>query len=208
MAWNSYSPDYDLERRALVYRCALEAPRPLPARSRHGSQSQPSLRITAHPAQLTVEVEHHYTSGHAWMIDDDRDLLLATADPADPALADLLPPSALQALQALLADADRWRPAVLAEQFTRYLGTSPDPVYTPEDGDTWELGRSRTLDGRLPYLTLRLTPTGREIVLDHSFSGPLRQRRLEPVHVPATDADIVACFGADVLAAAQRLAGG
>lgn len=205
MAHTGLTPDYDLARRALVYRRFLPAdPDRFPPRRRHGSRNDPTLAITLHRPRVTVEVEHHYSSGHAWLVDPDRQPVLAGVEPAEPALGVLLGAREVAGIRALLEDPERWAAPVLAGLFEPRRGAEPDRA-SPDEADCWELGRSQRGDGKLPYLTLRLTCRGREIVLDHSFSGYPRLRRLEPVHVPAGDTDIVRCFGEPVLAAARWL---
>ncbi len=85
--FHEFRADYDLGLRALCHRRVLPAPPGTPSRIRHGVRSDPLLRLTVLPDRVLLDIEHHYTSGHAWIIDDDRDPL--TGDPealCDPAI--------------------------------------------------------------------------------------------------------------------------
>lgn len=204
MGFDHDTLDYELSSRAFVYRRAQAAdPRLVPPRQRYGLQSAPFLGIVTHRAWIRVEEEHHYTSGHAWIIDDDRPVLLQ-AEGVTPALRALVGEATGAALARLCADAGRWGPAVWRSLLVPMRGAAPDRV-PPEEADVWELGRSITGDGRLPSLTLRLHPTHAEVVRDHGFSGPVRERHLEVLHPTADDATITALFGEEVLAVVQEV---
>jgi hypothetical protein len=147
---------------------------------------------------VLLDIEHHYTSGHAWIIDDDRDPL--TGDPE--ALCD---PAIIARIATI--QAERFAPADLLALFEPRAGAGADRVPTAE-ADFIELGRSVTGDGRLPMLTLRLGRSHDEVVLDHSFVWPGPDRELvllarhEPPATPAALADIAGRFGQDMARAA------
>ena len=144
---------------------------------------------------VLLSVEHHYSSGHMWVVDHHT-------DPVEETLQDLGLAELADTAARLQADAASWAPTVLLGLFVPTVGAKPDRV-APDEAEWLELGQSASPDGKLPNLTLRLGRVHDEIVLDHSFVWPERIRRLEPVAVPAGLADILAHFGEDMAAVAR-----
>jgi hypothetical protein len=188
-----YKPQFDLALRAICYRGIFGAPSRFASRRRHGTRSEVAVRVTVLPDDVLLHLEHHYASGHAWMIDDDRPRV-------DEPLAAVLSPEQCTEVATLQADESRWTPEVLLGLFAAMTDTGGNPV-PPAEADFFELGQSVTFDGRLPMQTLRLGRTHDEIVLDHGMSWPSRERqltertRLEPPGTPAALRAIEAVFG-------------
>jgi len=195
--FSEFVPRYSLSHRALTYRRCLSLPERFPSRRRNGVRSDPCLRVEVLRARVCLSVEHHYTSGHMWVIDDDT-------DPVEQTLAGLGLEAVAARVVTLQAEAPCWLPSVLLAGFSPTQGAAPQRVAAAE-ADWLELGVSASLDGRRPALTLRLGRHADEIVLDHSFQHPARVRTLVPVAVPATVGDVRAHFGDDMAAAAVLL---
>ncbi|MFT5681533.1 MAG: hypothetical protein ACI8RZ_002439 [Myxococcota bacterium] len=199
--FHRFRADYDLGLGALCYRRVLPAPEDTPRRRKGSTRSDPSLRVTVLPDAVLLEIEHHYTSGHAWMIDEDR--LPVDADLATVCDAQIV--SEVAEIQA-----NRFAPTDLLALFEPRAGAGPNRV-APETADFLELGRSVTGDGKVPMLTLRLGRRHDEVVLDHSFVWPGPDRRLEllerhePPATPESLAAITTRFGADMARAAALL---
>ena len=197
-----YVPRYDLEIKALCYRRTLPAPDRYPPRRRRGVHSDVLLLVTVLPRAASLSLEHHYTSGHAWMIDDDRPAV-------DEPLGALLTPEQIDAIAALQADEALWHPDVLLGLFEPRTDTGTQRA-SPAEADFYELGQSATLDGKLPNLTLRLGRQHDEIVLDHGFRWPAPAREIEhrarfdPPATPAALSAISEAFGADMARAAAH----
>lgn len=186
-----FRPIYTLELKALTYQRSLGAPpEGHGSRLRQGLRSDPELRVVVLPEELRLEVAHHYTSGHMWVIDDERDRL---EDPPE----DVLPAAVLASIDALRADPSCWSPDAVLGLFRPMQGDGPEEI-APSEAAWLEWGASVTGDGKLPYLTLRLGREGCEIVQDHSFHFSESVRRLEPVARPATLDDVRAHFGEDM----------
>ena len=198
--FSQYVPRYDLEIKALCYRRTFPAPERFPPRRRNGHTSDVEVRITVLPHTTMLSLMHHYTSGHAWMIDDDY-------PPIHEPVEALLSPQMLDEVAEIQADPARWTPEVLLGLFETRTDKGTQRVSAAQ-ADFYELGQSAALDGRLPNLTLRLGRAHDEIVLDHSFRGLANEReiehreRFEPPATPAALAAIEATFGADMARAA------
>jgi hypothetical protein len=192
VGFGHYTADYDLGRKTLVWRCALPAaPERFPPLTRHGLRSEPMLHVAAHPRRVEVELEHHFTSGHAWLVEREAPPLVTVASAEAPELRALLGDEPIAALRACLADPSRWTPEALAGLFTpRGEGDAARPR-------AWDLSRSS--DGKLPYTVLRVSQEGLQILLEH----PAGEEVLDPL---ASDEVVVAAFGAEALEAARWLA--
>jgi hypothetical protein len=190
----SFVPKYSLALRALCYRRLIRAD--VPSRVSGGIHSNPHFLVTVLPSQLLIHILHHYRSGHAEFTDDD---LVPVLTPA----AEVLKPDILEAATGIQAQPERWAPEVLFACFVPHHGNRPNRA--PLDlADHFELGASVTQDGRGPRLTLRLGRQHDEIVLDHGFRWPAKERTIEVLHrlsPPATPdalATIEEAFGADM----------
>ena len=198
-----FSPDYDLALKALCHRCRVPTgSEHAPPRTLGHVASRPMIVITVLPEETMMHIEHHYISGHAEFTDDDR-------PPVEGTIEEVLGMAAAAAAGVVQADPDRWRPEVLLGLFTPTANARVGRV-PPSEADCFELGRSETLDGKVPSLTLRLGRTHNEIVRDHSFSSPdlIRRlevlERLEPPAGPEALAAIREAFGDDMARAAAR----
>ena len=158
--------------------------------------------VTVLPHTASADLEHHYTSGHAWMSDSDHPAV-------DEPLEAVLTPAQLAGIPAIQADPASWTPEVVLGLFTPMTDTGTRRVPPPE-ADFFELGSSVSFDGRIPQLTLRLGRAHDEIVLDHSFEWPNQERRLEhrarlePPGTAEALAAIEESFGVDVAQAAAH----
>ena len=160
------------------------------------------MRVTVLPHTASADLEHHYTSGHAWMYDSDHPSV-------DEPLEAVLTPTQLAGVAAIQADPASWTPEVVLGLFTPMTDTGTQQVPPPQ-ADFFELGSSVSFDGRVPQLTLRLGRAHDEIVLDHSFEWPNQERRiehrarLEPPGTAEALAAIEESFGVDVAQAAAH----
>jgi hypothetical protein len=197
-----YRPVFDLQLKAFGYRRRIPAPGRFSPRRWNGTTSDVFLRVTVLPDAASADLEHHYTSGHAWRSDADH-------PPVEEPLESVLTAELLAQVAAIQADPEAWSSEVVLGLFTPKTDTRAEEV-TAEEADFFELGGSVTFDGRFPHLTLRLGRTHDEIVLDHCFEWPVRERRLDhrerldPPGTPEALSSIEASFGADVAAAAAR----
>ncbi len=197
-----YRPVFDLQLKALGYRRLIPAPERFSPRRRHGTTSDVFLRVTVLSHAASADLEHHYTSGHAWRSDADH-------PPMEKPLESVLTAELFAQVAAIQADPEAWSSEVVLGLFTPKTDTGAEEV-TAEEADFFELGGSVTFDGRCPHPTLRRGRTHDEIVLDHCCEWPARGRRLDhrqrldPPGTQETLSSIEASFGADVAAAAAR----
>ncbi len=200
--FSEFRPCFGLQLKALCYRRLFPAPDHFPRRHRHGTRSDVFLRVTVLPHTAQLHLEHHYTSGHAWMSDEDRPQV-------DESLGTLLSTEQLAQVRAIQADRDAWAAEVLLGLFTPMTDTGTQPV-SADQAEFFELGRSVSFDGKVPLLTLRLGRLHDEIVLDHSFVWPNKERRIErrvrlaPPGTAEALSAIQEAFGADVARAAAH----
>ena len=195
-----FRPRYDLLYKAMVYVRSVEVPsHSASPQLRHGVRSDPEYLLRVYRTRAVLEVVHHYTSGHMWVVDQGR-------EPVSGPLDEHISAELLDEITDLQADDAAWGPELLLGLFTPYQGAGLYSV-EPAEADWLEWGSSASFDGKLPDLTLRLGHRCTEIVLNHSFGSMDAERQLEAVVSPAGPRDIREQFGEDMARAAEFFAG-
>ena len=69
-----FRPRYDLLYKAMVYVRSVEVPsHSASPQLRHGVRSDPEYLLRVYRTRAVLEVVHHYTSGHMWVVDQGRE---------------------------------------------------------------------------------------------------------------------------------------